>query len=88
MTPEEAKLRAEKARQLLGDEMLKEAFDATHAALLDAVALAKTPEESFKAAVAIQVHRLIRDCITSHIETAKVIEFNNKRTFVDRVLGR
>lgn len=88
MNAEEAKFRAERAQQLLNDEMLKESFRATEEALVNAVAIAKTPEEAFKAAVAYQVFRLIKDSISSHIETAKVIEFNSKKTFVDRVLGR
>lgn len=88
MTPEEAKSRAERAQQLLDDEMLKEAFSATNEALVGALNVAKTPDEAFKATIALQTFNLIKGCIESHIQTAKVIEFNSKRTFVDRILGR
>jgi hypothetical protein len=36
----------------------------------------KTPEEAFKAAIALQVFDLIKNALQSHIETAKVMEFN------------
>lgn len=88
MNQEEAQNRAEKARQLLNDEMLMEAFNATADALMSAVSMAKTPDEAFKASIAVQVHRLIKDSISSYIETAKIIEFNSKKTLVDRILGR
>jgi hypothetical protein len=67
---------------------LRSAFDATHEALISSLNIAKTPEEAFKATVALQAFNLIKGCIESHIETAKVIEFNSKRTFVDKILGR
>jgi hypothetical protein len=88
MSPDEANVRAERAKQLLNDEVLMEAFNATHEALISALNIAKTPEEAFKATVALQAYNLIKNCIQSHIETAKVIEFNTKRSFVDKVLGR
>lgn len=88
MTPEEAKLRAEKARQLLNDPELKAAFDDTRDALISALNIAKSQDEAYKAAIALQTFELIKGCIESHIQTAKVIEFNSKKTFVDRVLGR
>jgi glycerol-3-phosphate acyltransferase PlsY len=88
MNPEEAQIRAEQAKQLLRDPMLIESFNATQEALVGAVKVARTQDESYKAAVALQVFDLIKGCITSHIETAKVIEFNSKRTFVDKILGR
>lgn len=88
MTPEEAKDRAERARLLLADEMLQAAFSDTRDALVAAVTVAKTPEESYKAAIALQTFELIKGCIESHIHTAKVIEYNTKKPFLDRVLGR
>jgi molecular chaperone GrpE (heat shock protein) len=89
LSPEEASQRAAKAQQLLNDEMLKESFDNAEKALNQAVRSAKTPEEAFKAVIACQVFELIRNQISSHIETAKVIEFNFKnKSFIDRVVGR
>lgn len=88
MTKEEAQDRAERAKQLLSNPMLKEAFEDTERALIQAIGLSKTPDESYKAAIAFQVFGLLKGCIQGHIETAKVIEFQSKQTLVDRVLGR
>jgi hypothetical protein len=85
MTPEEAKSRAERARQLLEDPMLKEVFNDAEKALNQAVRAAKTEQEAFKAAIACQVFELLRNQIQSHIETAKVIEFNFKPTLRERI---
>lgn len=85
MNPEEAKQRAEKARQLLADPLLKESFDLAHEALLQALRVAKTQEEAFKATVALQTYHLIRDSIQTHIETGKIIEYNFKPTLRERI---
>lgn len=85
MTPEEAQARAERARQLLDDQLLKESFDLAHEALLQAIRVAKTPEEAFKATVALQTYHLIKDSITTHIETGKIIQYNFKPTLRERV---
>lgn len=88
MSPEEAQQKAVRAKQLLDDPLLSEALTAINDALIGAVAMAKTPEEAFKAAVAMQVFRMVKDSLESYITTAKVMEYNSKKTFVDRVLGR
>lgn len=85
MTPEEAKARAERAKQLLNDTMLKESFDLAHEALLQALRVAKTQEEAFKATVALQTYHLIKDSISTHIETGKIIEYNFKPTLRERI---
>jgi hypothetical protein len=66
LTPEEARYRAERARQLLKDELFKESFDLAHEALIGAVKLAKTENEAYKAAIALQVFELIKNSIVSH----------------------
>jgi hypothetical protein len=84
MSPEEAKQRAERARQLLNDPMLKEAFSAAEEALNRAVRAAKTDTEAFKAAIACQVFDLIKGSIEGHIATAKIVEYNFKPTLKER----
>jgi D-hexose-6-phosphate mutarotase len=85
MTPEESRIKAEHARQLLNDPLLKESFDLAHAAIQQALRVSKTPEESFKATIALQTYFLIRDSISTHIETGKIIEYNFKPTLRERV---
>jgi hypothetical protein len=76
MNPEEAKIRAERAKQLLNDPLLKESFELAQTALLQALRVAKTDAEALKATIAFQVFELIRDSIRTHIETEKIIEYN------------
>lgn len=85
MNPDEAKARAERAKQLLDDPLLKESFELAEAALLQALRVAKTPEEAFKATVALQTYHLIKDSISTHIETAKVIEYNFRPSLRERI---
>lgn len=85
MKPEEGQRKAEHAKQLLEDVLLKESFDLAHTAILQALRIAKTPEESFKATVALQTFHLIKDSITTHIETGKVIEYNFRPTFREKL---
>jgi D-hexose-6-phosphate mutarotase len=85
MNPEEAKARAEHAKQLLNDSLLKESFDLAHEAVQQALRVAKTPEESFKATIALQMYYLIKDSISTHIETGKIIEYNFRPTIKERL---
>ena len=85
MSPEEASARAERAKQLMDDPLLKESFDLAHAAILQALRVSKTPEESFKATVALQTYHLIRDSISTHIETGKIISYNFKPTLREKI---
>jgi hypothetical protein len=85
LTPEEAAQKAERAKQLLEDAVLNESFDMAHTAILQALRVAKTPEEAFKATVALQTYHLIKDSISTHIETGKVIEYNFRPTLRERI---
>jgi len=85
VTPELANDRAERAKQLLSDSLLKEAFAAAEDALNRAVRAAKTEQEAFKAAIACQVFDLIKGSIEGHIETAKIISYNFKPTLKERI---
>jgi hypothetical protein len=77
--------KAEKAKQLLEDPMLKGAFDEAEKALNQAVRMAKTEAEAFKAAIACQVFDLIRSRIEAHVENQKVVEFNFKPSLRERI---
>ena len=85
MTTEEKQQKAEAAKQLLENPILKESFDLAHAAILQALRVAKTPEEAFKATVALQTYHLIKDSITTHIETGKIIDYNFKPSLRARI---
>jgi hypothetical protein len=85
MNQEEAQARAEHAKQLLADSLLSESFTLAHEALLQALRVAKTPEEAFKATVALQTYHLIKDSISTHIETGKIISYNFKPTLRERI---
>ena len=85
MTPELANDRAERAKLLLNDSLLKEAFSASEDALNRAVRAAKTEQEAFKAAIACQVFDLIKGSIEGHIETAKIVSYNFKPTLRERI---
>jgi hypothetical protein len=85
MTPEEAGAKAERAKQLMSDPVLSESFDLAHSAILQAIRVAKTEQEAFKAAVALQTYHLIKDSISTHIETGKIISYNFKPTLRERV---
>lgn len=85
MTPEEADRKAAHAKQLLEDPLLKESFSLAHEALLQALRVAKTPDEAFKATVALQTYHLIKDSISTHIETGKIIEYNFRPTLKERM---
>jgi hypothetical protein len=88
MTPEDAKARADQAKFLLSNPLLKECFENAEIALNQAVRQAKTETEAFKAAIACQVFELIRGQIQAHLETEKVINFNQKKSILDSVLRR
>lgn len=78
MELDEARSRAERAKQLLSDPVLSSTFAECHVALVGAVKRSKTEQEAYKAAIALQVFDLIKAALESHIETAKVMEFNFK----------
>ena len=76
MNQEEAAQKAIRAKQLLADPILQESFALAHEALLQALRVAKTEQEAFKATVALQTYHLIKDSISTHVETGKIIEYN------------
>jgi hypothetical protein len=85
MNPEEAKQKAEQAKQLLEDPLLQESFRLALEAILQAIRVAKTPEEAFKATIALQTYHLIKDSISTHIETGKLIEYNFRPTMREKL---
>lgn len=85
LNPEEAKARAERAKQLLSDPLLKDSFDLAHEAIIQAIRVAKNEQEAFKAAIALQMYHLIKDSISTHIETGKIIEYNLKPSLRERI---
>jgi hypothetical protein len=85
VNPEEAKVRAERAKQLLDDPLMKESLELAHEAIIQAIRVSKTELEAFKAAIALQTYHLIKDSISTHIETGKIIEYNFKPTLRERI---
>lgn len=83
MDTQEAKIRGERAKQLLEDPLLLETFAETEKALLAAAKLCKSDSEAHKAVIALQVFDLLKSQIRAHIETAKIVEFN----FREKKLG-
>jgi hypothetical protein len=79
MTPEEALQRAERAKQLLNDPLLKETFDHVEQALVMAAKSSKTETDAMKACIAMQVFDILKNHIASHVETAKVVQFNEQK---------
>jgi hypothetical protein len=85
LNPEEAKARAERAKQILDDPIVKESFATAHEAIIQAIRVSKTEAEAFKAAIALQTYHLIKDSISTHIETGKIIEYNFKPSLRERI---
>jgi hypothetical protein len=88
MTPEEASSRAERAKQLLADPLLKDSLAANVNAAIAACSNAKDEKEAWRAGTALRAVMDATQSIASHIETAKVTAFNSQRTFVDKVFRR
>lgn len=85
MSPEEAKQRAERAHQLLADSLLKESLAAITEAAIAACAQAKDEKESWRACMTLKACMDVTRSLASHMETAKVVEFNFKPTLRERV---
>jgi hypothetical protein len=85
MTPEEAKTRAERAKQLLGDELLRGSLAALTEAAIAGCAQAKDEKESWRACATLKACMDIARGLASHLETAKVVEFNQKLTLRERL---
>lgn len=76
MNPEEAKIRAQRAIQLLNDPLLLETFKQVENALISAAKSSKNEAEALKSCIAMQVFDMLKNHIAAHIETAKIVEFN------------
>lgn len=85
MNPEEAKARAEHAKQLLGDELLKGSLAAITEAAIAACAQAKDEKDAWRACMTLKACMDFARGLASHMETAKVVEFNQRPTFRERL---
>ena len=85
MNPEDAKARAERAKQLLGDELLKGSLAALTEAAIAACAQARVEKDAWRACMTLKACMDVARGLASHIETAKVIEFNQKPTLRERL---
>lgn len=79
MTPEEAEQRAERAKQLLNDPLLKESLASNMNAAIAACAEVKDEGAAWRACMYLKAVMDATHAIASHIETAKVVNFNKKR---------
>ena len=85
MNLEDAQARAERARQLLDDELLKESFAANVNAAIAYCASAKDEQEAWRACMRLKAVMEATQSIAAHVETGKVVEFNQRKTFRDRL---
>ena len=85
MTPEEAKARAEHAKRLLEDQLLKASLAAVTEAAIAACAQAKDEKESWRACATLKACMDVTRSLASHMETAKVVEFNLRPTLRERI---
>lgn len=85
MNPEEAKSRAERAKQLLADELLRGSLAALTEAAISACAQARDEKDAWRACMTLKACMDVARGLASHIETAKVIEFNQKPTLRERL---
>lgn len=84
LNPEEAKSRAARARQLLDDPLLKESLTANVNAAIAACASVKDEKEAWRACMTLKATMDTTKALASHVETAKIIEYNFKPTLKDR----
>lgn len=85
MNQEEAKVRAERAKQLLGDELLMGSLASLTEAAIAACAQAKDEKESWRACMTLKACMDVARGLASHMETAKVVEFNQRPTLRERL---
>ena len=84
MNQEEASIRAERAKQLLGDSLLKESLASITEAAIAACSQAKDEKEAWRACMTLKACMDVTRSLASHVETAKVVEFNLKPTLRER----
>jgi hypothetical protein len=81
MTPEDASMRSERARQLLEDSLLKESLAANVNAAIALCASAKDEKEAWRACMVLKAVMDATKSIATHIETDKIMNFNQKKRF-------
>jgi hypothetical protein len=85
LNQEEAKSRAERAKQLLSDELLKGSLAALTESAIAACAQARDEKDAWRACMTLKACMDFARGLASHVETAKVIEFNQKPTLRERL---
>lgn len=85
MNAEEAKVRAEHAKRLLEDSLLKSSLSSVTEAAIAACAQARDEKESWRACATLKACMDVTRSLASHMETAKVVEFNLKPTLRERI---
>jgi hypothetical protein len=81
MTPEDASIRSERARQLLEDPLLKESLAANVNAAIAFCASAKDEKEAWRACMTLKAVMDATKSIATHMETEKIMNFNQKKRF-------
>jgi hypothetical protein len=85
MTPEEARTRADHAKRLLEDQLLKASLASVTEAAISACAQSKDEKEAWRACSALKACMDITRALAAHMETAKVVEFNVRPTLRERI---
>jgi hypothetical protein len=85
MNTEEAKARSERAKQLLSDELLKGSLASLTEAAISACAQAKDEKDAWRSCAALKACMDFARGLASHMETAKVVEFNQRPTIRERL---
>ena len=84
MSPEEAKQRAEHAKHILADALFKESLASITESAIAACSQAKDEKDAWRACMALKACMDVARGLASHMETAKVVEFNSKPTLRER----
>jgi hypothetical protein len=85
MSPDEARIKAERAKQLLEDELLKGSIASITEAAIAACAQVRDEKEAWRACMTLKACMDVTRALASHVETAKVIEFNLRPTLRERI---
>ena len=91
MTPQEEIRRAERAKQLLEDSLLKEAFDAVEEALLQGMRNAAIVDEKLRLRLLdrYEILHSLKSVLNGYIETGKLaratLELEEKRSLFQRM---
>lgn len=85
LNPEEAKQRAERARQLLEDPLLKDSLAANVNAAIAACSQVRDEKEAWRACMNLKAVMDATRSIATHVETGKIIEHNFKPTLRERI---